>query len=434
MPETAQTPPERAGGPPVFLHIGLPKTGTSYLQSALSNSRERLAAQGVLVPGERRSAHTLEVWDLFGRRPRGAEQSNVTGAWDAMVAAVSAWSGSHAVISSELLSSANDRQVRRTVRSLGSAEVHVVVTVRDLARVVPATWQQELTKGRLWSWEDYVAAVRDPESGPATAGLAFWLRQDLVRVLDAWEAAVPRDRIHLVTVPPAGSPPDVLLSRFSEAVRIDPDWLDVDVKPSTGNTSVGLVEAEVLRQLNLGLGGRLNERQYTRVVQYAVKPALQQQPNDTPIALSSEDRKWVEEKSSALVATLRTRGHHVLGDLDDLVPSVVSPGLDSSGAGSTDIPSDQVATAALAALVSVAEAYGTFWWRSRRTDTASEAGAKSRLSSWARAVAFRSRAEALDRADRSPLLHRAALVYTRRSRARTKSASRFRSQSGTSPW
>jgi hypothetical protein len=416
----AQTPSDRTVGPPVFLHIGLPKTGTSYLQSALSNSRERLAAEGVLVPGERRSAHTLEVWDLLGRRPRGAEQRNVTGAWDAMVAAVSGWGGSHAVVSSELLSSATDRQVRRTVRSFGSAEVHVVVTVRDLARVVPANWQQELTKGRLWSWEDYVNAVRDPESGPATAGLAFWLRQDLVRVLDAWEAHVPRDRIHLVTVPPAGSPPHVLLARFAEAVRIDPDWLNLDVKPSTGNTSVGLVEAEVLRQLNLGLDGRLNERQYTRVVQYAVKPALQQQPNDTPIALSADDHKWVEEKSSTLVATLRTRGHHVLGDLDDLIPREVGPGRDTAGPASADIPPDQLATAALAALVSVAEAYGTFWWRSRRADPANDAAARSRLSSWARAVAFRFRAQALDRADSSPLLHRAALFYTRRSRARSK--------------
>ena len=408
-----QTPPPTIARPPaVFLHIGLPKTGTSYLQSALSNSRERLAAEGVLVPGDRRNAHTLEVWDLLGRRPRGADQSNVSGSWDAMVAAVSAWTGSHAVVSSELLSSANDRQVRRAVRSFGSAQVHVVVTVRDLARVIPATWQQELTKGRLWSWEEYVAAVRDPESGPATAGVAFWLRQDLVRVLDVWEAVVPRDRIHLVTVPPPGSPPDLLLARFTEAVRIDPDWLDVDVTPTTGNTSVGMVEAEVLRQLNIGLGGRLNERQYTRVVQFAVKPALQQQANDTPIALSTDDHRWVEEQAGALVTTLRSRGHPLIGSLDDLIPPGQSFRPDTTAPG--EVSSDQLASAAIVALVGVAEAYGTFWWRSRRSDQSPDATAGSRLSSWARSISGRARAEALDRADRSPLLHRAALRYARR--------------------
>ena len=418
MAETGQTPHRRAAGPPaVFLHIGLPKTGTSYLQTVLHQSRPQLASAGVLIPGDRRNSHTMAVWDLLGRRPRGADLPVVPGSWDALLAAVAGWSGSHAVVSSELLASANDRQVRRTVRSFGSAEVHVVVTVRDLARVVPATWQQELSKGRLWSWPDYVAAVRDPDTGPATAGVAFWLRQDLLRVLDVWEAVVPRDRIHLVTVPRAGSPPDVLLARFAEAVRIDPDRLDVDIKGSTGNSSVGLVEAEVLRRLNIGLGGRLNERQYTRVVQYAVKPALQQLRNDTHIALSTDDRKWAEDKSRSVVATLRTRSYSVIGDLDELIPPGVSRGPQSSAPASTDIPPDQLATAALAALVSVAEAHGTFWWRTRRADRASDAGTRSRLSSWARAVAFRSRAEALNRADRSPLLHRAALLYTRRSRA-----------------
>jgi hypothetical protein len=418
-----QTPsPTSTGAPAVFLHIGLPKTGTSYLQSALSNSRARLAAEGVLVPGNRRNAHTLEVWDFLGRRPRGADQSNVSGSWDAMVAAVTAWTGSHAVVSSELLSSANDRQVRRAVRSFGPAQVHLVVTVRDLARVIPATWQQELTKGRLWSWEEYVAAVRDPESGPATAGVAFWLRQDLVRVLDVWEAVVPRERIHLVTVPPAGSPPARLLARFAEAVRVDPGWLDVDITPTTGNTSVGMVEAEVLRQLNAGLGGRLNERQYTRVVQFAVKPALQQQANDTPIALSTDDHKWVEEQAGALVTTLRSRGHDVIGNLDDLVPPSQSSGLDSTAP--SEVPSDRLATAAIAALVGVAEAYGTFWWRLRRSDQSTDAPAGARLSSWARSVAGRARAEALDRADRSPLLHRAALRYARRSRTGNRAIQR----------
>jgi hypothetical protein len=295
------------------------------------------------------------------------------------------------------------------VRSFGAADVHVVLTVRDLARVVPATWQQELAKGRHWAWEDYVAAVRDPAAGPATAGVAFWLRQDVLRVLDCWETVVPRERIHLVTVPPAGSPPDLLLDRFAEAVRIDPGWLTAETVPTVSNISVGRVEAEVLRALNLGLDGRLNERQYTRVVQHAVKPALQQQPNRTPIALPSDDLKWAEEKAHSLVAALRERGHLVVGDLDELVPA------SDASQPPTAVSPDELATAAMAALVSVSEAYGTFWWRSRRTDRAGEAGRRARIASWARSVAFRQRAEALDRADRSPLLHRAALLYARRS-------------------
>ena len=38
----------------VFLHIGLPKTGTTYLQTVMWADRERMRAQGVLLPGRER--------------------------------------------------------------------------------------------------------------------------------------------------------------------------------------------------------------------------------------------------------------------------------------------------------------------------------------------------------------------------------------------
>ena len=37
----------------VYLHVGTPKSGTTYLQRVLDHNRERLAAAGVLVVGER---------------------------------------------------------------------------------------------------------------------------------------------------------------------------------------------------------------------------------------------------------------------------------------------------------------------------------------------------------------------------------------------
>ena len=41
----------------VYLHIGAPKTGTTYLQEVLFTNRARLAEHGVLYPGESRTAH-----------------------------------------------------------------------------------------------------------------------------------------------------------------------------------------------------------------------------------------------------------------------------------------------------------------------------------------------------------------------------------------
>ena len=41
----------------VYLHVGLPKTATTYLQTILWANREVLEEQGVRLPGDSRRAH-----------------------------------------------------------------------------------------------------------------------------------------------------------------------------------------------------------------------------------------------------------------------------------------------------------------------------------------------------------------------------------------
>ena len=41
----------------VFVHIGLPKTATSYLQTIIWGNREQLRSVGVTVPGSERRDH-----------------------------------------------------------------------------------------------------------------------------------------------------------------------------------------------------------------------------------------------------------------------------------------------------------------------------------------------------------------------------------------
>jgi len=393
----------------VYLHIGLPKTGTSYLQDRLWKSRDQLSASGVLVPGAKRSAQNLAAWDLMGRRPRGADRPQVPGSWDALVKEVRDWSGSHAVISEEFLAFARAGQVRRAVQAFAPAQVHVVVTLRDLARVLVAAWQQQLAKGQHWTWEEYAAVVRDPESGPASAGVAFWLRQDAVRVLDTWQVAVPPERIHLVTVPQPGAPRELLLQRFAAATRLDPAWMAVE-SPGRGNVSVGTAEAEVLRRLNLALDDRLNERQYTRVVAYGVRPVLQDRSSSPGMRLPEEQSAWVTARATAMVTALRRRGHHVVGDLDDLLPVAD----EAAGRRPDEVDPAELADAAVAALAAAVEQHAKLWWRFRDRDHSAAADG-SRLTSSARAAAGRARLSALRLADRSRLTRRLAIRYLNRS-------------------
>ncbi len=394
----------------MYLHIGLSKTGTSYLQDALWANRQRLSAAGVLVPGDKPLFRSLAVWDLMGRRPRGADLPQVPGSWQALVDAVHGWSGTHAVVSEEGLALARPGQIRRAVESFSPSPVHVVVTVRDLLHVMPATWQQELAKGATWTFEEYLAAVRDPESGPVAAGVAFWLRQDVIRVLDGWETLVPRDRIHIVTVPPPGSRHGLLLERFAAAARLDSSDLAADERPS--NTSVGVAEAEVLRRLNLGLGDRLNERQYTRVVARGVREALQERRGTARIAFPAEHAGWVSERAAATVDELRRRNYDVSGELDDLLVT------EDSAGGHQRVEPAELADAALAALQASVEQHARFWERARTRQPATAADEASRAGSFARATGYRARLAALELADRNRFVRRVLTRYLRSSRSR----------------
>jgi len=389
------------------LHVGLPKTGTSYLQSLLWDSRETLAGHGVLVPGDRRAAQHHAAWDLMGRSARGADQPMVPGSWQAIVSEVSGWSGTHAIMSEEFLAFARPRDAKRAVDAFSPAQVHVVVTVRDLARVLVGAWQQQLGKGQTWTWEEYAAAVRDPERGPAEAGIAFWLRQDVGRVLDSWESAVPRDCIHVVTVPPSGSPRDLLVERFALATRLEPAWLHGGGE--LGNVSVGVAEAEVLLRLNLALDNRLNERQYTRVVANGLRPVLQNRPQSARMGLPDDHRGWVTERAGQLIDELRSRGCHVVGDLDDLLPSTSS----GDEIRPDEVQPEALAEAALAALEASVEQHAQLWWRWRARESATTADASSRLRTLARNTAFRAKVSAMHLADRNRLVRRALTRYVR---------------------
>lgn len=393
----------------VYVHIGLPKTGTSYLQQSLWLSRSALAASGVLLPGETHQVQRFAFWDLLGRRLRGVNQPKVPGSWNSLVEAIGSWPGDRVILTDEFLVNARPAHVRRMVRSMAPAEMHVVVTVRDLGRLICSMWEQEVAKSRTWSWPEFLAAVRDPGGGPATAGIAFWLRCDLQKILATWEQAVPPERIHIVVVPPPGSPPTRLLERF--AAPLDLDVSALTPPPAAVNSSVGVTETEILRRLNAGLGGRLNERQYLHIMRRIVKPVLRSRTGTSRVEFSAGDREWIDNRTTEIVDFLQSRPYQVVGDLDDLAT------LDGSvdGVDPQHVSEAALTDAAVAVLTATIEQYADLWWKTqRRRDLTNEAGWRTRLTSAGRALGYKARFAVLEEADRSRLVARATQLYLRR--------------------
>lgn len=390
----------------VYVHIGLPKSGTTYLQNALRVSRDDLARERVLFPGAATDFQRRAAWDLLGRRLSGAAQQHVPGAWRRLVDEVRDWEGDKIVISEEFLVHARLREIRRMKRDFGPAEMHVVVTVRDLERTIRSMWQQELAMSRTWTLSEFIAAVREPASGSATARVRFWLRFDLDRILRTWSSVVPPERIHVVVVPPTGAPAGLLAERFAEAIGLDPGLLTPPEEPV--NVSVGVAGAEVLRRLNSSLAGRLNDRQYIYLMKHVIRPALSRR-NGVPIRVPEQDLEWIRKRGRELADVLRDKPYHVVGDPAELVPQTMDP---------TDQVPEQVdegaiAEAAVAALSQTVEHYARYGLKNaqRSTDNATTA---TKLASSARALRFKARFGVLESAEKNWVASKAANMYLRR--------------------
>ncbi|MGH3419774.1 MAG: hypothetical protein ACRDOD_09315, partial [Streptosporangiaceae bacterium] len=125
-PETRpEAGPDSAGTPTrVFVHIGEPKTGTTFLQQVMWGNRGELAARGLALPGHHPQDHYRASQDLRDIEKLPSDPAAPwTGEWD--ILATEAKASRLAVISHELFSAADPAQAERAVRSLEPAEVHV---------------------------------------------------------------------------------------------------------------------------------------------------------------------------------------------------------------------------------------------------------------------------------------------------------------------
>jgi hypothetical protein len=182
----------------VIVHVGAPKTGTSFVQDLLFRHRYSLARHGILYPADRHDAHFLAALDLMELAWGGLEREAV-GAWDRLAEQVREWDGT-VIISHEILATASRPQVRRAMDSFGDAEVHVVLSARDLVRQIPAEWQENVKHRRVVTYADFLARITAPERKGKLASW-FWGVQEVPAILERWAADVPPERVHVVTVP-----------------------------------------------------------------------------------------------------------------------------------------------------------------------------------------------------------------------------------------
>lgn len=331
----------------VTLHIGAFKTGTSFIQHVLKAHKSTLAQAGVLWPGDAWGQQVQAVRGLHGRT--GAERQ----AWDVIVEEIDQWTGPAALMSMEFLSLASPDAAASAVQSLSKHRVRILLTVRDLARAVPAQWQESVQNSKSWSYEDYVAGVTGRAAKFNKAGRHFWKKQDWPKILQAWAPIVPAEDLIVVTVPPAGGDSGLLWRRFCEGAGLVADQFDASVRV---NESLGATSAELMRYVTrLAEASDVDAATQKVLKKSLAKQVLSAHRRDEPtLLLPTQQHQWALSKTKQLVDDIRKLSPTVVGDLDDLTPRF-GPTTGSTTTNPASASSDDLMDAAAYGLVGLAE-------------------------------------------------------------------------------
>src|SRR5690625_3311279 len=181
-----------------FLHIGPHKTGTTAIQGALHLARARLNEHGLTYIGKGRQPAGA-AQQASGRPPIFGSVHQHDALWQQLLDEVEDQDGLRPVVSSEFFCEAGDDAARRIVADLGGSRVHVVVTLRPLAKILSAQWQQFVQAGMLRSYESWLEHIFD---GPSAEQFipTFWRRHEHGELVRRWSEIVGRENLTVIAV------------------------------------------------------------------------------------------------------------------------------------------------------------------------------------------------------------------------------------------
>ena len=333
----------------VLLHVGMFKTGTTAIQGALFRARPQLAEHGVLHAGETRNPMQAVLafrgQQMPGKPPPRPEQ------WDSLVAQVAAAANQRVVVSSEFLGTAGVETGRRAVQLLGGPRVHVVVTLRPLAKMMPSQWQQYVrSRATTSSYDDWLDGMlrKPPYKRPTPS---FWNRNHHDVLVERWGSIVGPENLTVIIVDEADR--NFLMRTFEDLLGLPAGMLVAD--RDTENRSMTLAETELVRQINVEFKNRgWSDELYRRMVLKGI--GFQMQTQRTPAV--DEPRittpQWaldrVAEIGAAAADKISTLGVRIVGDISTLgAPRLAD---ESRGAGApATLPIDAAREAVIGAIL-----------------------------------------------------------------------------------
>ncbi|GLZ02937.1 hypothetical protein Acsp03_04040 [Actinomadura sp. NBRC 104412] len=316
----------------IILHIGLQKSGTTFLQHMLYDNRDVLAEAGFCYPvsldwGKGKRTVPNHEWSSYGLL--GTEfpwvskrrAANKAAAWQALADQVATWPGT-VLLSAEALSVIRAPAIGRLLDALGCDDVEVLVTARSLGRSLPSLWQQHVRNGKYTGFERYLESLaewreRGPDYIESDPDSHLWRAFVLSGLVRRWSAAGV-NRVRAVTTP--GRPPEVLWHRFVEALGL-PQLAQAEPTQEWHRAHAGLTAPEtlVLASLNRLLNeNRWKQRDADRLRDAVTERFQTREERGGKIVIPPEWRPTVAEWNREDLSALSGMGAEILGDIADL--------------------------------------------------------------------------------------------------------------------
>jgi hypothetical protein len=338
-----------------LLHVGPHKTGTTALQSAFHVNRAAAREQGVRYAGPNRQP--MQAAHAITGKPSPYADGEVPprSRWTDLVREVAGAGDERVVISSEGFADADDDAIATVVRDLGPERLHVVVTLRPLASILPSQWQQYVQNGMVLTFDEWLDAMFNRPPGKVTP--TFWIRHRHHELIRRWASAVGPERVTAIVADESdrGS----LLRTFEALVGLRAGTLVPEA--DLGNRSLTSAEVEIVRAFNLafraeGLGTQL----HTKVMRFGAAEQLKRRepgPNEPGI----ETPGWALERAGEVAREIRdgirASGVRVVGDLDSIA-AAAAPAASAAEAEGERTPDDVWANAGARAALGILLASG----------------------------------------------------------------------------
>ncbi|GAB3272724.1 hypothetical protein [Arthrobacter pigmenti] len=405
-PESLLLPPRSR-----LLYIGLPKTGTTSMQTVAGDRRADLVSAGVRYPGKGVN-HRLGVAALMQKKIGWDGNVPPEKHWQTIIDEIDGDHDNRIWISHEFACESDPETARRFVRELGG-RVHIAITLRSYASTLGSVWQQNKKIGNAQSMDDWLRRVLGaPDSEPGAGAESHQVADSLGDqggIVERWADAAGAGNVTVIIVDK--NHPDRLSRTFEDMLGLEPGFLAArKASGFTANRSMSVPEAELLRLLNTKTKGKkIAWSDHVNLVQKGAVRALLENRSPTGDEERIKLPVWAAEKATnrgrEIARRIEASGVHVVGDLATLYEPVETS--DTQMSAMREIPID-IAVEALGGLLSAALGRGPAFGKVKKAgkeNKANKAGAETNREAGSPAAAD---------ADAGPPAERAARQYTNR--------------------